>query len=91
MGQGQGGGPCQAQIRPYLPALGRISKSVGAVGSPGRGELGQVVEKVMGWGQRVDEKGRQVARLQRTLADKQKTLDLNCAGSGSRQRFLSNE
>lgn len=45
----------------------------------------------MGWGQRVDEKGRQVARLQRTLADKQKTLDLNCTGSGSRQRFLSNE
>lgn len=43
----------------------------------------------MGWGQRVDEKGRQVARLQRTLANKQKNLDLNCAGSGSHQRFLS--
>lgn len=29
----------------------------------------------MGWGQRVDEKGRQAARLWKSLTDKQKNLD----------------
>lgn len=63
--------------RAFPAALSRISISLWEqwmvlVGA----ELGQVVEKLVGWGQRIDEKGSQVARLWGPLASRQKSLDL---------------